>query len=331
MGIQMEIIAPGVLFVVSVVLLVKSAGWLVKTLSRIAAFLEVPEYIVAFVLMGLATSAPEIVVSISAAVRGDSIIAFGSTIGSNIFYPTILIGLVAILARKIVVRPSLLKRENLYASIIALLPFVFLLDFRIDRFEGIILAGAFILYIGRLLTQKRFFGAAAHREGVDGNQKHLRTFFGDMGLFVAGLAILLISSEGVIRGATSIAEIFEMPLFVISIIVVAGSVALPELTFSLRAVMAGKTGMVLGNMFGSLATNSGLALGIAAFISPVVLENHLFVIVAATFAFGSLALFGILSYTRTSLSWREGIVLIAVYILFIGTMLSIAPRILPAI
>ena len=122
----MEIIAPAALFIISVVLLVKSGGWLVKTLSRIAAFLEIPEYIVAFVLMGFATSAPEIAVSIFAALRGDSVIAFGNNIGSNIFYPTILIGLVVILARKIVVRPSLLRKENLYASIIALLPFVFL-------------------------------------------------------------------------------------------------------------------------------------------------------------------------------------------------------------
>ena len=89
--------------------------------------------------------------------------------------------------------------------------------------------------------------------------------------------------------------------------------------------------MILGNMFGSLAINSGLALGLAAMISPIVLEDHLFVIVGAIFAFGSLALFGILAYTRTSLSWREGIILVAVYILFVGTMLSIAPRILPAL
>lgn len=314
------------IFIVSVVLLVRSGGILVRTLSRISAFLEIPEYVVAFVLMGFATSAPEIVVSVFAALRGDSIIAFGNNIGSNIFYPTILMGLVVILARKITVRPSLLKRENLYASAIALLPFVFLLDFRIDRFEGLILAGVFMLYIGRLLTQKRFFGAAVHKEHTNGTPKNLRVFFGDMGLFVAGLAVLLISSEGVVRSAVSIAEIFQMPLFIISIILVAGGVALPELTFSIRAVMAGKTEMVLGNMFGSLATNSGLALGLAAFINPVVLENHLFVIVSGAFAFGSLALFAFLAYTREALSWREGMVLVALYIGFIATMLAIAPQ-----
>ena len=323
----MDFLVPGIVFVISVALLVWSGGILVRTLSRIAAFLEIPEYIVAFVLMGLATSAPEIMVSISAAIRGDSIIAFGSTIGSNIFYPTILIGLVAILARKIIVRPSLLRRENLYASIIALLPFVFLLDFRIDRFEGLILVSVFIIYIGSLLTRRRFSRTVANQDSmINGDKKNLRMFFVNISLFVVGLAILLISSGGVVRSAVSIAEIFEMPLFIISIILIAGSVALPELAFSLRAVMAGKTEMVLGNMFGSIAANSGLALGLAAFIHPVVLENHLFVIVGGAFAFGSLALFAILSYTRTSLSWKEGMILVAVYIGFIVTMLAIVPR-----
>jgi len=323
----MDFFVPGIVFVISVILLVWSGGILVRTLSRIAAFLEIPEYIVAFILMGFATSAPEIMVSIFAAIRGDSIIAFGNTIGSNIFYPTILIGLVAILARKIIVRPSLLKRENLYASIIALLPFVFLLDFRIDRFEGLILAGVFIIYIGSLLTRRRFSRTVANQDSmIDGDKKSLRMFFANISFFIVGLAILLISSEGVVRSAVSIAEIFEMPLFIISIILIAGGVALPELAFSLRAVMAGKTEMVLGNMFGSIATNSGLALGLAAFIQPVVLENHLFVIVGGAFALSSLALFAILSYTRTSLSWREGMILVAVYIGFIVTMLAIVPK-----
>jgi len=322
----MDIATSAAIFVVSVILLVQSGGLLVRTLSRISAYLEIPEYIVAFVLMGFATSAPEIAVSIFAAIRGDSIIAFGNNIGSNIFYPTILIGLVVILARRVRVRPTLLKRENLFASLIALLPFVFLIDLRIDRFEGLVLAGIFILYMGRLLMRKSFFSAIVHKENGDGTPKNLRIFFRDMGLFALGLGVLLISSEGVVRSSVSIAESFQMPLFVISIILVAGGVALPELAFSLRAVMAGKTEMVLGNMFGSLAINSGLALGLAAFISPIVLENKMFVIISGAFALGSLALFAILAYTRESLSWREGMILVAVYIGFIVTMLAIAPR-----
>lgn len=323
----MELYATLALFAISLALLIKSSGLLVHTLSRIAAFLEVPEFIVSFALMGLATSSPEIIVSVLAALRGDTLIAFGNNIGSNIFYPSILFGLVAILARKFPVPRAILFKDFLFAALISLVPFLFLLDRRIDRFEGLVLIAIFVLFFNTVLRQG---GILRHRhryehvmgEGHKRNLKGLKGFLADVAIFFVGLAILLLSAEGVVRGAVSFAEALGLSVFVISVIVIAGSVALPELSFGLRAALSGKTDMVLGNISGALAINTGLALGLAAIINPIVFTNYHFVIVSAVFAFAALAFFFFFAWWKGYVSWRFGVILVAIYLAFVFTVLS---------
>ena len=316
------------IFALSTFFLVRSSGWVVNAVGRIAAFLELSEFVVAFVLMGFATSAPEVFVSVLAALRGDSIVAFGNNIGSNIFYPTILMGLAVLLARRIVVRSALLKRENVYATIIALLPFLFMMDFKLDRYEGIVLMALFFVYTVNLLRSKPILGRVyAHIENnTDENHAQaLGKFFRNFLFLLGGVVVLVVSSDGVVRSALAIAQNLNLPLFIISAILIAAGVALPELAFSLRAAVLQKGEMILGNLFGSLVANSGLALGLAAVISPVVIEDQRFFKVTAFFAIMSLLIFGIFAWKNEELSWREGVILVMIYIVFVGVMLGLAP------
>ena len=150
-------------------------------------------------------------------------------------------------------------------------------------------------------------------------------FFRNFLLLLGGIAVLIVSSEGVVRSALAIAQNLNLPLFIISAILIAAGVALPELAFSLRAAVLQKGEMILGNLFGSLVANSGLALGLAAVISPVVIEDQRFFKVTAFFAIMSLLIFGIFAWKNEELSWREGVILVMIYIVFVGVMFGLAP------
>ena len=182
----------------------------------------------------------------------------------------------------------------------------------------------FVLFFNHVL---RHGGVSSHKRRYehlmgDGKRGSPRAFLGDIVIFFAGLAVLLLSAEGVVRGAVSFAEALHLPVFVISVIVIAGGVALPELSFGLRAALRGKTDMVLGNISGALAINVGVALGFAAIINPIVFTGYYFVIVSAFFAIAALALFFVLAWQKGFLSWRGGIILVALYLVFIFTILG---------
>ena len=304
------------IFAISSFILIRSGALVVRVLARISLFLAISEFVVSFILMAFVTSLPEIFVSIGAAISDNSVLAFGNNVGSNILYPTLLIGLVAILGRKLYLKGEIFQRDNIYSSIIAILPFLFMIDLKLSRLEGFILVAVFFIYLIRILKQRKVF-SKIYQNSIVADLEHFRGFLKEVLLFIAGIIFLMLSSWGIVTSAVQIAEILNFPLILIGIFLVAIGVALPELVFSVKAVIQGHKDMIMGNMFGSLVVNSGFALGIAAIISPVVISNRSFFYVSAGFGVLSLLLFGYLARTREALSWREGMILIFLYFIFV--------------
>jgi len=298
------------LFVASCALLVVSTRVLLNSLVKIASYLELKEFVVGFMLMAVATSLPELFVGIAAALEHTSVLSLGNVMGANIMDLTVVIGTVALLTRGIKAKSEIARRDALYMMLIALFPIILMLDHYLSVIDGCVLLLAFSIYMIRLFNQRKEF-----RKTTDHVSKKdaRRSFI----WFAVGVIGLLISAKFVVMFATAIATEMSVPMLLIGLVIVAIGTTLPELAFETKAAIAGHEEMTLGDLFGSLVTNSTLVLGIVAIISPIEIANFSLFLVAAGFMFLTLVLFTIFIRSEEGISWQGGVALILLYVIFI--------------
>ena len=305
-----------IILAVSFYILVWSCKILVVSLSFMARFLEVSEYVLAFVLMAVVTSLPEFFVGISSALSDKPQISLGNIIGANIINVTLAVALVAIFARAIKITSDESQRSSFVAAAIAMSPVIFILDGIISRTDGIILVSLFLIYIVYLIKKSRKDYKIYN--SVSRDVKDLKDFFGNMGKFIAGLIVIFGSSAIIIWSVTNIAITLNFSLFIVGLILVAIGTTLPEITFGIRSVLSGKDSMAFGNVLGSTVANSALILGVVAILSPIHINN--FKIVFSSLAMMSLSLitFALMVRYKKAITYKHGIILIFFYIIFLG-------------
>jgi len=194
--------------------------------------------------------------------------------------------------------------------LIALFPIILMLDHYLSVIDGCVLLLAFSIYMIRLFNQRKEF-----RKTTDHVSKKdaRRSFI----WFAVGVIGLLISAKFVVMFATAIATEMSVPMLLIGLVIVAIGTTLPELAFETKAAIAGHEEMTLGDLFGSLVTNSTLVLGTVAIISPIEIANFSLFLVAAGFMFLTLILFTIFIRSEEGISWQGGVALILLYVIFI--------------
>jgi cation:H+ antiporter len=302
--------------VVAATIMVLSGTLIIRALTKIASYLKLSDFVVGFIIMAFATSSPELFVGITSVINDVPSLSLGDILGSNIVDITLVLGLVTILARGIKVQGKIILRDTYLAVFIAILPLLLMLDRNLSRVDGAILVLSFIFYITWLWRQRKRF-----KKFSDSISK--RQFLNSIFLFIIGVALLLISANFIVSFSTSLAINFGLPLILIGIVVVAIGTDLPELVFEIKAVRSKREGMALGDALGSVVTQGTFVLGIVGILSPFTIENYKLFIVSAIFLIAALILFTCLVRTKKALSWKEGIVLIMFYILFLIVELSI--------
>jgi cation:H+ antiporter len=304
------------IFGFSCLILVKSGALLVRALTRIAQFLGWKEFVVASVLMAFATSLPEIFIGVTSALHQQPELSFGNVIGSNIIALTLVIGIGAILAGGIKMEGKVLKKSTLYAIAIALLPFLLILDGKISRIDGTILILSLVFYFRQLLAQEerftKVFSNDFKREWV-----HFKLFLKDLGIFLVGVFLLLLSAEGVVFSSLNLAAEFNLPLIIIGLFLVAFGTSIPEITFGVRSVILGHKEMVVGDAIGSVVVNSSLALGIVALISPFSISFFSPYLIGIIFTVITVFFFFVFSRTGQEITRKEALFLLEIYILFV--------------
>jgi len=304
------------IFLVSCAVLIRSGTWLVRSLIRIAKYLKLTEFSVAFILMAFATSVPELFVGIMSALHGQPELSFGNIIGSNIINLTLAVAIGVLVAKGLKCEGAVIRRSSIYTLVIAFLPIILMLDGNISRVDGVILLLALAVYLQRLFYQKerftKVFSNALNREW-----SQFRLFLKDFGMFFLGLILLLLSAEGIVWSATHLAETFDLPLIIIGAILVALGTNLPEITFGVRAITMGHKDMVLGNLLGSVVANSTLVLAVTVLICPLEVANLSPYITGIVFI-GLAALFFILfSRTGKEITRKEALFLLLIYVGFV--------------
>lgn len=299
-------------------LLYFGAEWLVKGAAGLARSFGVPTMIVGLTVVGYGTSAPEMTVSVVAALRGSSAIALGNVVGSNIANLGLILGLTALVSPPRT-DGALIRREIplLLASTIAL-PLA-LWDGVLSRVEGAFLLGVAAGFTFLLVREvrvspgvPRVFEEAAETAGAPATPGRLAL----AGLTVLGLGVLIVGGELFVRGAVALARLLGMSDHVIGLTVVAVGTSLPELATSLIAARRGHSDLAVGNVVGSNLYNILLVLAGTALVRPV--TGELRMVRVDLLVLGAMTLFAsmLLRTERTLQRW-EGAALLATYVAFI--------------
>jgi cation:H+ antiporter len=300
---------------IAFLILAKSGSYVVKSLTQIARFFRMSEFVLASLLMGFGTSFPELVVGISAAFAKAPALVLGNVIGSNIANLTIIIGIPIILAKGIKLESKIMREDSFYMILISILVLFLMLDKTLSRFDGAILLGVFLLYIVKTLKHHKKFEKTV-------NNITYSEFFNNLVLFFISLILVIVSAKFVVDYAIKISEILNLPQILIGLFVVAIGTSLPELVFGIKTVMSKHEGMALGNIFGSVIFNSTLILGVSALIYPITSDFLLF-LVSSVFLIVLTFTFWTFLESDKKLSWQEGIALILFYVFFIIVELTI--------
>ncbi len=303
------------LFFISVFALVKSGAKAVQKLVTISRYLRISEYVLAFILMALATSLPEFFVGINSSIAKAPILSLGNVIGSNVVNLSLVLGVVVIFAKGIKIESKIAKQDAWIVFFISVLPLLLLIDKKLSQADGVILLVIFVWYLGRILKDKEAF-----RKRMDHMVRTVEEFWKflrNLLVLVLSIVILLVGSWGIVKTATLIAQGFELPLILIGLILVAVGTSLPELVFGIKAVITKHEGMNLGNLIGSTVMNSTLILGITAVIYPIEIENFNIILTAGLFMVFVIFVANFFIATKERISWKEGIVLVSLYAVFL--------------
>ena len=304
--------------IVGLLLLVWGADRFVHGAAATARNLGVPPLLIGLTIVAIATSAPEILVSLVASLRGEPDLAIGNAIGSNIANIGLVLGVVALL-RPVELTSATLRREMPALLAVTLLTVSLFLGSFLSRVDGLVLlTGLIIVMIW--LTRLGFRSSASDPLQADFEAeipKHMSMRVAVVWLLV-GIGTLLVGAELMVDGAIDIAKALGVSEVVIGITMVALATSLPELAVSAVSAFRGEYGLAIGNIVGSNIFNLLAVIGIAATIHlaalpPSVLSLHIFVMVAFT-----LVLFA-MTYEyegRGQITRFEGFALVAAYIAY---------------
>ena len=257
---------------VGLVCLVGGAELLVRGAASIASRLGIAPVIIGLTVVAFGTSAPELAVSVSAGLSGEGEVAFGNVAGSNIVNILLILGGSAVIGA-LAVSQRIIRLDIpllIGASLVAL---VMSLDNEIGRIDGIILFIGIVAYTWWLIRAGRNERAEVleeYDEAVESLEVEVidKPLPVQVGLVVAGLAVLIVGSQLLVASATDIAEDLGVSDLVIGLTVVAIGTSLPELATSFLASLRGQRDIAVGNVVGSNLFNLMCVLGLTGVVSP---------------------------------------------------------------
>jgi len=253
-------------------LLTGGAEILVRGASRIAVTAGITPLVVGLTVVAFGTSSPEMAVSVMAAYSGGagSDIALGNVVGSNIFNVLFILGLSAMII-PLIVSVQLLRLDVPVMIGASILMFLMALDGKIDRLDGIILFSGVIIYTIFVIYQSRKESRQNVKEfelEYGEPEKNKYQMMLDLFMIFTGLALLVLGSNWLVKGAIDIARLLGLSELIISLTIVSAGTSLPEVATSAIASIRGERDIAVGNIIGSNIFNILAVLGLSATVSP---------------------------------------------------------------
>ena len=260
------------------VLLISGGALLVRGASEVAAKHGISPMVVGLTIVGFGTSAPELVVNTMGALRGETALAFGNVIGSNISNLGLVLGLAAIIA-PITLRGNVVRREVPYLLLATTMITVMALDGALEgrpaafgRSDSIVMLLVFCIFV--YITAMDFIRSKQSDKLLLDIEKNTFVDSAPTGraswfLIIAGGALLFAGGEFTVRGGSALATVFGVPPTIIGLFVVAIGTSMPELVTSIIAAMRRESDLALGNVIGSNIFNSLLVLPVSGLFRQI--------------------------------------------------------------
>lgn len=296
---------------ISLVILYFGAEWLVSGASSFAARLGVSPLIIGLTIVSMGTSAPELVVSVKAAMSGQSALSIGNVLGSNLFNIGIILGISALIY-PLAVKRQLLKFDVPVMVITSLLFLVLFIDGKISFLEAFIFVFLFVAYMAYL-----FVTSFKNKNKVSEDEEPIKLYKHwviDVSLIAVGLIGLVYGSNLLVDNAIIIAQKLGMSEALIGLTIVAAGTSMPELATSVVAAMKRRSDIAIGNVVGSNIFNLLLILGVAGLIYPI--ETQDINIIDSLFMLGISVMLWVFMKIGTRIRRWQGVIFLGVYFLY---------------
>jgi len=316
------------IFTISCFVLFWSGSRLVKGLIRMARYLALREFVIAFFVMAFAASLPNLFVGINSALHKIPELAFGDIVGQNMIDLTLAVGLAVLIGGgSIPVRSKMGQTSAIFTTVIAVLPLILILDKNLGRIDGLILLLAFVVYVFWLFSKEERFRKVYKVNKIDflkPKKNHrpiirFSIFLKNLGMVTLSLILLLLASWGVVQSAQVFSDALSLSLPIVGILIVSLGTALPETYFAIVSARKRQTWLILGNLMGSVIVCATLVLGIVVLISPIKNIDFSPFAIARAFLVISAVFFLIVVRTDQKITKKEGLLLLGIYFLFLVT------------
>jgi len=251
------------------ILLVIGGEFIIRSSVALSLKLNISRLVIGMTVVAFATSLPELIVSINAAINDAPSIAINNVIGSNIANIGLVLGLTCIIGN-MYVEKSFYKIDWPVMFIFSIiLYFIIARDNIIDQYDGIVLFSLLIVFIIFILRSSL---KTYQQDSINNNLIHSTNFKTIVWIIIASVS-LFYGAEWLVYGAINFAEQIGVSEAVISVSIVAVGTSIPELATSLLAIVKNEKGISLGNLIGSNIFNIGSVIGITSMIKPIVIDD----------------------------------------------------------
>jgi len=315
---MMELIFWLTLFVVALATLIKSSQIFTDSAEKIGVYLGLPAFLVGATIVAMGTSLPELMSGFIAVFSGAPEITIGNVIGANISNIFLVLGLSAIIARKITVTRDLIK-VDLPAMVLSAFMFTLVIyDGTITTIETIILLLAFIAYMGYVVSFEK-----KEHEGEEKEKKRELEIMAIPLLIVSAIFIYL-GAKLTIDSLLALSEMLSIGKEIIAATIFSIGTTLPELTVSITAAIKGKAEIAIGNILGSNVFNALVVFGLPSLLGTIVTGKAITVTMPFIFI-GVLILSTIVYFFTTQdneITMWEGFMLLGAYLIYIITIIG---------
>ena len=315
------------LLVGGLLLILLGANGLTDGAASVAKRFHIPNIVIGLTIVAFGTSAPELTVSVSSALKGSADIAIGNVVGSNIFNTLMIVGCTALFA-PIVITRNTLKKEIPLCILSSVVLLVCANDVFLDkapenilnRVDGLLLLCFFAIFMGYTFAiaskPSSTGGQEEHPVPEEENEIKLLPWWKSVLYIIGGLAALIYGGQLFVNGATGIARNLGVSESIIGLTLVAGGTSLPELATSIVAALKKNPEIAIGNVIGSNLFNIFFVLGCSASITPLRLTGinnfDLFTLVGS----GILLWFFGLFFAKRTITRIEGSIMVLCYIAY---------------
>lgn len=311
-----------IILIVSLALIIIGAMLLTDGSVALAGRFRVPEFIVGLTVVAVGTSMPELTVSFISALNGESAMAIGNIVGSNIFNVLAILGVCAVFSPIIFTKTNIRRDIPICIGATLALTATTLINNDISRIEGMILLlgyVAMIIFTIRSDKKAQMLNPTSAEEQTDAKPMPLWRI---PVWIILGLCGLIFGGDLFIDSASAIALAWGVPKSTIAITLVAGGTSLPELASSLVAIFKGRASLALGNVLGSNIANILLILGTCATITPLSMGDVTIIDIYVVLAAATLVMVSALVIGRDKMTRIEGVIFLICYVAYVYYLIT---------